>query len=180
MKVWVYLENEREIESCIIDWNWVYWDLCFIFDFNEKRREGWLCFLIDNFLPSASTVQGYSRRFKASYIAHHGCCNRIKPGSPCKGALVRNQGVSAEDDSGIEHILTVYFTCSYDIPVVKDTVTYADSLLKSYALTAAALARAEAVAISLYKTAGEPIQARLQGQVRSLGLYWPFIDMLLV
>lgn len=61
-------------------------------------------------------------------------------------------------------------TCytSYDIPVVKDTVTYADSLLKSYALTAAALARAEAVAISLYKTAGEPIQARLQGQVSVL------------
>ena len=56
--------------------------------------------------------------------------------------------------------------CSYDIPVIKDTVTYADSLLKSYALTAAALARAEAIALSLYKTAGEPIQARLQGQVR--------------
>jgi len=56
----------------------------------------------------------------------------------------------------------------YDIPVVKDTVTYADSLLKSYALTAAALARIEALVISLYKTAGEPIQARLQGPIDQL------------
>lgn len=58
-----------------------------------------------------------------------------------------------------------YIPYSYDIPVIKDTVNYADHLLKSYALTAAALSRAEAVALTLYKTAGEPVQARLQGQV---------------
>jgi hypothetical protein len=61
---------------------------------------------------------------------------------------------------------------SYDIPVVKDTVTYADHLLKSYALTAAALARIEAIVLTLYKTAGEPIQVRLQHQVSFTCCSW--------
>jgi uncharacterized protein (UPF0147 family) len=56
----------------------------------------------------------------------------------------------------------------YDIPVVRDTVTYADSVLKGYALSAAVLQRAEAIALTLYKTAGEPIQTRLQGQIDQL------------
>ena len=55
--------------------------------------------------------------------------------------------------------------CSYDIPVVKDSVNYADSLIKSYSLPAAVYRNAEALATTIYKKAGEPIQDRLQPQV---------------
>ena len=56
---------------------------------------------------------------------------------------------------------------SYEIPVVKDSVNYTDALLKSYSLSAAAYRNAEALATTVYKKAGEPLQDKLQPQVRS-------------
>jgi len=56
----------------------------------------------------------------------------------------------------------------YDIPVVKDSVNYADSLIKSYSLPAAVYRNAEALATTIYKKAGEPIQDRLQPQIDQL------------
>lgn len=56
----------------------------------------------------------------------------------------------------------------YNVPVVKDTVTYADQVLRSYSLSAAFYSRAETAALTLYKRAGEPIQDRLQGQIDQL------------
>lgn len=57
---------------------------------------------------------------------------------------------------------------SYDIPVVKDSVNYADALLKSYSLSAAAYSTAEALATTVYKRAGEPLQDKLQPQASVL------------
>lgn len=62
-------------------------------------------------------------------------------------------------------MLRVARCCSYDIPVVKDSVLYADALLKSYSLSAAAYRNAEALATTVYRRAGEPLQDKLQPQV---------------
>ena len=54
---------------------------------------------------------------------------------------------------------------SYEMPVVHDAVNYTDSLLKSNSLSAAAYRNAEALATTVYKRAGEPLQDKLQPQV---------------
>jgi hypothetical protein len=48
---------------------------------------------------------------------------------------------------------------------VKDGINYADSLLKSYSLSAAAYNTAGNIAATVYKQAGEPLQDRLEPQV---------------
>ena len=65
--------------------------------------------------------------------------------------------------------LNVFFTCrSYNVPVVKHSVLYADHILQSYSISAAFYNRTQAVAAALYKRAGEPIQDRLQPRVSVL------------
>merc|ERR1712029_88212 len=56
----------------------------------------------------------------------------------------------------------------YDIPVVKGTVDYADSLIRSLPLAGAAYVKAESIASTVYKKAGEPLQEKLQPQIEQL------------
>merc|ERR1712166_1570508 len=56
----------------------------------------------------------------------------------------------------------------YDIPVVKGTVDYADSLIRSLPLAGAAYVKAESIASTVYKKAGEPLQEKLQPQIAQL------------
>ena len=54
---------------------------------------------------------------------------------------------------------------SYNVPVVKDSLNYADRILRSYSLSSLAYGKAVAGASAVYKRAGEPLQDKLQTQV---------------
>ncbi|KAL7008182.1 hypothetical protein EMMF5_002364 [Cystobasidiomycetes sp. EMM_F5] len=73
----------------------------------------------------------------------------------------------AENGSGSSK-LPSSVTRVYNVPLVKDSVNYADSVLRSYPLSAALYQKTEAVATALYKRAGEPIQDKLQPQINQL------------
>ncbi|CAD6584299.1 MAG: hypothetical protein CYPHOPRED_002658 [Cyphobasidiales sp. Tagirdzhanova-0007] len=71
--------------------------------------------------------------------------------------------------NGIDHSkLPTSISRVYNVPVVKDSITYADHMLRSYSLSAVAYGKAEALATSVYKRAGEPLQDKLQPRIDQL------------